>query len=496
VDGLPLAIELVAARMASSSLGEIASNLDRTLSLLTTSGPGGPPRHRTMRAAIAWSHALLDGSERALFRRLSVFVGTFELAAAEEVGADPHGEAPRRPADVMPALFGLVDKSMVAAVSGFAGRARYRLLETVREYAAEQLAESGEAEGARSRHAAWCRQLVESVMDPTRAPRHLWPGRLDEEIGNLRAALEWCLHEGDSAEHAISIAAPLWEYFWLRGAVDEGRALLLRCLDAVDPSPTLARGIALRAAAHLIRHGGDTAEARRLGELCLANFRALDDPNWVPAALNGLGMTAHAEGDYDGALAYLREGLGGLERAERAPPGARALFLSYIGSALRCLDRCDEAREMLVMAFEAAREVGDRLIEAVAMDNLGILARQAGDLELGRGWGRQSLAVYASMGLSDGQLDALETLASIDAADGHMFEALRVLTVAERERRRLRGAVPSLDRRRQREAALAVVLAALDEEEQAAALEAARLTPLDELVLNFTGAQDAPTTLS
>jgi hypothetical protein len=125
----------------------------------------------------------------------------------------------------------------------------------------------------------------------------------------------------------------------------------------------------------------------------------------------------------------------------------------------------------------------------------GILARHAGDLELGRSWGRRSLALYARLGLSDGQLDALETLASIDAADGgRLFAALRVLTVAERERRRLRGAVPSLERRRQREATLALALAALDDEERAAALQAARLTPLEGLVAELAGLQGSPAT--
>ena len=483
VDGLPLAIELVAARLASTSLSEIASNLDRRLSLLTTTGPGRTPRHRTMRAAIAWSHALLDDEERALFRRLSVFVGTFELAAAEEVGGDPDGDPPGRPDHVMPTLFQLIDKSMVAPVSAFAGRTRYRLLDTVREFAAEQLADPGEAERTRQRHAGWCRSLVRSVTDPAYTYTEYWPTRVDAEMGNLRAAVEWCLH-GGRVELAMSMIAPLWPYFWYRGTADQGREWLLSCLAAVDATPTPVRGLALRAAAHLTRHSGDLTEARRLGEECLANYRALDDPDGVPAALNGLGITAYANGDCERALDYMQQALEAVARTNN--PIAQAATYTNIGGVLRCLDRFGEAQVMLRTGLEVAREAGDVRTQADALNHLGMLALRTGDLEQGRRWARDSLAVYNTvLRFAEGQLDALETLAAIEAADGHGAEALQMLTVVARERQRLGGAALNVERRQLREDALAAARAALSEEEQAAAVAAARLVGREDLVADI-----------
>jgi non-specific serine/threonine protein kinase len=478
VDGLPLAIELVAARLPMTSLAEIASNLDRRLSLLVTTGPGRPPRHRTMREAIAWSHALLDHEERALFRRLSVFAGTFELGAAEEVGADPDGDAPSRPADVMAVLFRLTDKSMVAPVSSFGGRTRYRLLDTIREYAAEQLLDPGEADQARRRLAAWCRQLIRSLWGPGIVDSVVWPFMVDVEMANLRAAVEWCLQDGAPAR-ALGIISPLWPYFWVRGIAEQGRRWLLRCLDALGPTPTRARAQGLRAAAHLTRHGGDFVEAERLGEECLATFRALRDPEGTPAALNGLGVTAHARGDYERALAYTRAGLEELRPSDSGM--ARAASLDNIGAALRCLGRLDEASETLTLAVETAREAGDRRTEAAALNDLSLVAARAGDLELAARWGRQSLAVYTGFPFPEGQLDALETLAAVEAA-GRPYEALQMLAVVERERGQVGGAALSLERRELRESALAEARAALSEDQRAAALGEARLIGREDLV--------------
>jgi predicted ATPase/DNA-binding SARP family transcriptional activator len=501
VDGLPLAIELVAARLASASIDEIAANLDRALSLLTNPGPGRPPRHRTMRAAIDWSHALLDAEERAVFRRLSVLAGTFELAAAEEVAADPEGEAPASAADVMAVLFRLVDKSMVAPVSSFAGRTRYRLLDTVREYAAEQLSDPvdppheirtqpprfrgdpGEADRARRRHVAWCVRLVGSAMGPRSMFVEYWPARIDPEMANLRAGVEWCLQAGQ-VDEAIAIVAPLWPYFWLQGTAGEGRDWLLRCLAAIDDTPRPARGIALRAAAHLALHDGDYAEARRLGEECLANYRALDDPRGLWGALNGLGVTAHAVGDFEGALAHLRQALELTERTRSRT--RRAMTLGSVGAALRGLDRFDEAAEALRSALESARDLGDPRTEADVLHNMGLLAAQVGDLDLARRRTRESVAAFGRFRYADGQLDAIETLAWIEAAGGRPFEALRLLAVVDRERHLHAGAAPNIDRRRRREATLETAQAALSAEEQAAALAAARLIGRDDLVEELT----------
>jgi predicted ATPase/DNA-binding SARP family transcriptional activator len=483
VDGLPLAIELVAARLASASIEDIAANLDRALSLLTTPGPGRPPRHRTMRAAIDWSHALLDAEERAVFRRLSVLVGTFALSAAEEVAADADGEAPARSADVMAVLFRLVDKSMVTPVSSFAGRTRYRLLDTVREYAAEQLSDPAEADRTRRRHVAWCVQLVRSAMNPRSMFAQYWPGLIDPEMANLRAAVEWCLQAGQ-VDEAIAIVAPLWPYFWLTGTAGEGRAWILRCLATIDDVPTPARGIALSAAAHLTLHEGDYAEARRLGQESLANYRALDDARGVWGALNGLGVTAHAIGDDESALAHLERALEVAERAASA--SRRAMTLGSLGAALRGLGRLDEAAGVLQTALEGARALGDPRTEADVLHNMGLLAAQTGDLDLARRRTRESVTAFGWFRYADGQLDAIETLAWIEAAAGRPFEALRLLAVVDRERLLHTGAAANIDRRRRREETLERARAALSAEEQTAAAAAARLVGREALVEELT----------
>jgi predicted ATPase/DNA-binding SARP family transcriptional activator len=479
LDGLPLAIELVAARLDTASLFDIAANLDRKLSLLTTTGPGRPPRHRTMRAAIEWSHALLDTQERALFRRLSVFAGSFDLAAAEVVGADPEGESPRRQAEVMPVLFRLVDKSMVGAVSAFAGATRYRLLDTMKEFAAEQMDGSAEAGPAWGRLAGWYLKLARSAPLPGTVQGEPWALRLAAEMSSMRGVLEWCLGVGRAPEQAMAIVAPLWPYLWALGASDEGRRWLLRCLAAGSTDPTAERGLALRAAAHLTRNIGDADDARRLGEECLGVYQALGDQDGTASACNGLGMTAYARGDYAGAVSWFREGLDLLERSSNEI--ARAATLTNLGAALRGAGDLDEAGRLLQAGLATARTAGDRGVEGLALSNLSMLAIRRGDLEQARQRARESLAVYSDLRFAEGQLNALETLACIDAADGHAAKALRMLTVVGRERRHLGAAVPTAARRQLHDAAMESIRATLSDPDQAEAAATARLTGLREL---------------
>jgi tetratricopeptide (TPR) repeat protein len=260
---------------------------------------------------------------------------------------------------------------------------------------------------------------------------------------------------------------------------------MLRCLAAAGPEPTRARGMALRAAAHLTRHVGDLDEAGRLGDECLAVFRALDDPDGIPAALNGLGITALVRGDYESALAYLRAGLEELRRKD--VPVARAAALDNIGAALRGLGRLDEATEMLRAALDVSREAGDRRTEGSTLNDLGLVAARAGDLEAATRWGRESLAVYTALRFAEGQLDALETLAAVEVAAGRPYEALQMLTVVERERRQLGGATLGLERGRLHESALASARAALGDERSAAALGESRLIGRADLVGRLTG---------
>jgi predicted ATPase/DNA-binding SARP family transcriptional activator len=472
LDALPLAIELVAGRLSALTLAEVAAHLDRRLALLAAPGSGRRHRHETMDAAIDWSHALLDQDERVLFRRLSVFVGSFCLEAAEAVAGD---------AMTLPVLLRLVDKSMVVAERSGAGATRYRLLETIRDYAADRLDEAGEAAGARARHARWYQDLAEASGAYPGVERE---AALDPEAGNIRAALAWCLAEGRAPEQALAIAAPIWWYWWLRGASEEGRDWLLRCLAAVDPSPTPARALGLRAAAALARATGDHAEGVRLGEECLAASRALDDRLGLAAAFNGLCITESHRGNYEVALCHADASL-----AQARAAGSRAgeaTSLNNRGTVLRCLGRLAEAEEATRAALRGFRETGNRRSEGAALNNLGMVARLAGDLVRAREWSLESLAVYRSLRFAEGQLDALRLLAALEQAAGRPASGLLLQSVADREADRLGTAALTREEAGLREAVLRACAEALGESERAGVLARARRTGLDAVVAELS----------
>jgi tetratricopeptide (TPR) repeat protein len=468
VDALPLAIELVAGRLPTLSLAEVAAHLDRRLALLAGSGAGGRWRHQTMRAAIDWSHELLDPDERALFRRLAVFVGSFCLEAAEAVAAGP---------DVLPVLLRLVDKSMVTVDRAAGGQTRYRLLETIRDYAAERLEEVGEGEAVRARHAGWCRELAEASGAYPGVARE---AALDPEAGNIRAAISWCLSEGGAPEQALAIAAPLWWYWWIRGVPGEGRDWLLRCLAAVDPAPAPARALGLRAAAALARAAGDHDEAVRLGEECLAAYRVLDDRLGLAAAFNGLCITEAHRGNYEVALGHADASLEHA-RAAGSRPG-EGTSLNNRGTVLRCLGRLAESDAAIREALRRFRELGNRRSEGAALNNLGLAALASGDPDRAREWGLESLAVYGELRFAEGQLDVLRLLAAVEQARGRAAGALLLQAVEDRERDRLGTAALGREEADLREAILHAAREALGERRAAEVLAEARRTGLDAVV--------------
>ncbi|HKF78341.1 MAG TPA: BTAD domain-containing putative transcriptional regulator [Candidatus Dormibacteraeota bacterium] len=462
LDGLPLAIELVAARLGSLSLDEVAARLDSRLALLSGSRTVRP-RHRTMRAAIGWSHDLLEPPERALFRRLAPFSGGFDLAAAEAVGADPEAEPPVRPEEVAPLLAALADRSMVVVEPGQPRGIRYRLLEILREYAAERLGEAGEEPPARRRHAAWYRRLAEG------AGRHGGPGheslvaQLVAELDNLRGALAWYLGEGRDPAAALAMAAPVWWFWWVRGEMGEGRAWLRRALAGADPEITPARGFALRAVGALARNSGDYQEARGLGEQSLAVYRALGDAPGIAAAVNNLAITVQALGDLQTAL---KLGTESVEWARRA--GSRrgiAASQNNLGSTLRCLGRLDEAEGLFQESLAAFSALDDRRGQAAALLNLAFVERLRGRLAPAWSLAVRGLALFRELDLMEGELDAVEAIACLEVAGGRAAAALRLLAVADRERANLGAPVFVPDEVAQRAAAQAAARAALGTEE-------------------------------
>jgi len=226
LDGLPLAIELAAARVAVLSLNEISERLEKPLKFLRGTARTGHARHRTLRATLDWSYEMLGELERRLFRRLSLFAGGFELEAAEAVGALGDSE----PEAILDLLSELVDKSLVVAEDD-GDVLRYRMLEPVRQYGLERLEESGEADAAKDRHAALFVALAERAHPELRGPTQVgWMLRLGQENDNLRAAMSWALSSGDHVT-AARLGSALWPFWWYRGQHREGRALMEAALE-------------------------------------------------------------------------------------------------------------------------------------------------------------------------------------------------------------------------------------------------------------------------
>jgi predicted ATPase/DNA-binding SARP family transcriptional activator len=441
LDGLPLALELAAARMRSLPLTEALARLD----LLVGNSP--VERHRTMRAAIDWGYDLLDEAQQRLLARLSLFAGPFDADAATRV----HGR------DALDPLAQLTDRSMVEWDGS-----RYRLIETIREYAAERLPAGDDAYPRFV--ALWLDRLA--TPPPPDGPAHTaWLASTGAAHPSVLAAIEWSLTDGDPAD-ALTLAASMWWYWWITGRMAEGLGWLRHAL-ARSPEPSAGRARALRAAAALARNSGDLVEARRLGEQGLATFRLLGDRAGVLAALNNLLITAQGQGDYEASLGYGYEALALAEEAGDARMVAAGL--NNTAGTLRCLDRLDEAGPLFERALDAFRALGERRGEAAALTNLGIVARRQDDPARSGEHLRRSLAIYTELGITEGQLDAVEGLAHLEKPE----RALTLLAVAERERSALGSAIFTPDEVRDRDAAEQNARSALTTEEVARAYRAA-----------------------
>jgi predicted ATPase len=352
LDGLPLAIELCAARLRSLTPKELLSRLDRSLPLLTGGARDLPERQRTMRSAIEWSYRLLTEPERRLLNRLSVFRGGWDLDAAEAVGTVEDDME-----EVLDGLSSLVEQSLVVAEKREGGNSRYRLLVPVHEYAEEQLDRNGEANEARRRHAIYVLELAERAEPELTGPSQLeWLARLDQENDNLRAALAWSVDH--AKEIAMRLAPALWRYWEVRGNFTEVRQWLEAALvfgEEADPS---VRAKLLSAVGWMAYWQGDDDRAVELASDNLRLCRAMGDGARIAAALQQLGLTL-MRGDPERGIPMLEESVA----LGRGMGGGRGVSLPLLtlGSAL--LERRDtcRARPLLEEGLAISREAGDTL---------------------------------------------------------------------------------------------------------------------------------------
>jgi predicted ATPase len=405
LDGLPLAIELAASRIKLLSPQSLLNRLSHRLDTLTGGARDLPERQRTLRSAIDWSYSLLDEPARLLFRRISVFAGSWTYDTAEAVvNADQ-----ALGYDVFDELETLIDNSLLQSREAD-GELRFSLLETIREYADEKLAASGEADRIRAAHAAHfaalAAQAEPALMGPAQAQ---WLDRLELERDNVRAALAW--YAEHDLERGLKLAADLYRFWEMHSHFAEGRHWLQTFIDRSD-APTVERGRALNAAGALSDYQGDYLTARRCFEACLAIFQALGDRRRVAAALNNLAMvstfqldfdtarrlyedslvikrefgdiwpianaldnlsqTSMYQHDYAAALAYAEEALG-LFRQSEDPTGV-AISTGNVGDALLHLDRRDEARVALRESLIRLTEIGEKDGVADGLERLASLA--------------------------------------------------------------------------------------------------------------------------
>jgi non-specific serine/threonine protein kinase len=433
LDGLPLAIELAAPRTRLFSPAALEARLGRTLPLLTGGPRDQPARLRTMQDAIAWSHDLLTEEEQVLFRRLSVFVGGFTLEAAEAV-AGGHENAVS--SSVFDGIATLVHQSLARAVEvsdGGAGAAspRFTMLETIREFAAERLAASGEAPMLRQAHAAFFLALAEAAApELTGSTARLWVDRLAVDHDNLRAALGWLAETGRWLD-CLRLATVLGRFWARHGHLSEGRGWLERTLDPdrTGEAPPDLRALASHELCIIALHQGDYDRAEACGEENRATWLRLGEPLRLARALYLLGLVAESRGDDARAEARFEEALAAHREARNV--AGIAMVLEALGDAAYRRGAFARALALSEEAVANGRTAAHPFATALALVGVGLAACALGDGGRAIGPLQESLRLGQELGYGLGVADALAGFAAVAVAAGDPGRAARLLGAVE-----------------------------------------------------------------
>ena len=468
LDGMPLAIELAAARLRSLSVEQVADRLDDRFRLLTTGDRAALPRQRTLEASVEWSHDLLTDDERALFRRLAVFAGSFDLGAAEAVCSDEGLDV----VAVVDLCGELVDKSLLTRVTGPQREPRYRMLETIRQFGLARLAASTEEASVRAAHArAFSERALAAVARLHGPETGVWVGQLDADRADLRAALEWLVEEGDPAA-ALRLATGLWLYWRYRDEPAEGRSWLARALargepgrqerlaaavaDArlalVDDDPegaeaACALGLGLLgpgdgwSRAHFCAvqgerlrfEGSDPAAAERLASEAVTGFSQEGDAYWEGHARRVLGQLAWDSGDLTRATTLAGQCLNLFETCGDAEGMAGAKIM--LAGLARDQGDSVRAARLYEESLAAFRVIDQPWGQAEAARHFGTLVLAAGDVERAEELGGESLRLCEDLGLGRGAGQTLELLARVAFERRDLDKALEL---SERSLARLR----------------------------------------------------------
>jgi predicted ATPase/DNA-binding SARP family transcriptional activator len=482
LDGLPLAIELAAARLQALAIEEMAARLDNRFRLLRRGDRTALPRHQSLQAVLDWSWDLLGAQEQALLRRLAVFAGGCTLSAAETVCADEALEAD----ELLELLAGLVGKSLVGLHEAEHG-ARYGLLETVRQYAAMRLLDVGEDAAVRRRHLIWCVALAGEAASRLGGPDEgHWLDRLEPEHDNLRTALDWSLAVREH-EEGMRLAAALGEFWRRRGHLSEGRRHLEALLEVGRDVSLPTRARALHGAGILAYEQGDYAQARERYEEALEHYRARGDGRNIAAVLSSLGSVARAACDGRSARSCFEESLA-LFR-ELGDTGGAGRALGNLGSLALQDGDYGEARARFEECLALFRQCSDQRGLAIAVNNLGLVAFAQGDLAQACVWLEESLLLARAQGSPLAIALATSNLGEVVAAQGDAARArayhVESLTLWHRlgTKGRIAGSLEGLAR-------LSALEHAVHDDEEV--LLAARLCGAAEALRDAVGAPLAP----
>ena len=478
LEGIPLAIELAAARVGTLSLEQISERLEGSLELLTGGGRTAAPRQRTIRGTLDWSHELLCERERRVFRRHSVFAGGFSLEASEAVVPDESIAE----SEVLELLSGLVEKSLVIAeLAAESGGVRYRLLDTIRQYALEKLEQSGEIEDVKRAHAEYFLALAEEAEPELIGPREAeWFERLVEELDNFRAALSWASVHGE-AELSLRLAGALGSFWFWKGHSGEGRGWLEGALNQEGPTSVLTRAKALGAAsllasqlsdyarargaaeeglrlskeagtegshrpffvwnspptfflnrlANVSMEEGDRERARALGEESLALSRQSNEVQGIVWSLLTLAIAATLRADYEQAERSYAEGMSLVRELDSAY--ARFLYLQNWGWTTLLQGDPARATALIEEAVDLARERRRGFMGLLSrpLDNLGWSALLGGELGRAKAQFAENLMLSRERGNKGTLLMSLEGLACVAGAEEEALRAARLFGAAE-----------------------------------------------------------------
>ncbi len=497
LDGLPLAIELAAARVKVLSVVQIATRLDERFRLLVTSGRMHPTRQQTLKATLDWSHHLLSEQERLLFRRLAVFAGDFGLEGMEAVCSGREAD----PVETLDLLAGLVDKSLVVVEQKDGQERRYRLLETVRQYGLEKLRASGEEAQVGDAHLTWCLGLAEQ-SEP-----YLWGAaeaaslaRLELEQDNLRAALQWSLEKGRTEEN-LRLAAKLAWYWYVRAHLREGRHWLEQALAASGTASTSSRAAALAAAGALAVQQGAQEQATTLLEQAISLYCEPTCSSRAGWSMLSLGLVALFGGSYMRAEKLMDKSMAVF--SELGDQAGITTVLLYQGIVACQKGDHAAATVLLQQSLPSLRELGDTVGVARAIHTLGVAARHQGDPAGAQTLFREALQVAEEKGARLEISECLEGLAGVACDQKQPHRAALLFGAAETLREAIGADRPSAIRA-DYDRDVAVARAQLEEKEFATAWSSGRSATLEQATAYAlaeangaeprSGAKDAPDT--